>query len=120
MSTARKTGRIEQANKDTRTAGEDEANSVGKLIEAQGSGQQAEDQYSNNNTPQVEERVGVGDAEGAEEDIQMNINAISRSGDLSSRNTMELKKDKRKGRPTGTKQSQIQTRSTSAKPTGSK
>lgn len=58
--------------------------------------------------------------DGSNEDIQSNVKAISKSGDLSPRKTMELKKDKKRGRPTTIKGSQIQTRSNFAKPAGSK
>lgn len=70
---------------------------------------------------QQQDKEGVGDEGNQEkEDIQTNIKNISKSGDISPRSVTELKKERRKGRPIGTKHSQIQTRSSSAKPTGSK
>lgn len=62
----------------------------------------------------------MGDAEGSDEDIQLNVQDISRSGDLSPRKILNLKKDKRKSRNTRVKGSQIQTRSVLAKPAGRK
>lgn len=78
------------------------------------------DQPSNTKIQNQRNKEGGDEVEMIDEDIQPNINNITRSGDLSPRSTMDLKKDKRKSRPTGFKGSQIQIRSTSAKATGSK
>lgn len=61
---------------------------------------------SSKNT-QVQEKEGVGVAEDVEEDLQANVKVISKSGDLSPRNIRELNKDRRKSRPTSSKNSQI-------------
>ncbi|KAK4706968.1 hypothetical protein R3W88_033478 [Solanum pinnatisectum] len=51
------------------------------------------------------------------EEIQENIKEISKRGDLSPRHTDELKHEKRRGRSTTLQSNQMQTRSSSAKPT---
>ncbi|KAG5598702.1 hypothetical protein H5410_030072 [Solanum commersonii] len=52
-----------------------------------------------------------------DEEIQENIKEISKRGDLSPRHTNELKHEKRRGRSTTLQSNQMQTRSSSAKPT---
>lgn len=74
---------------------------------------------SSKNT-QVQEKEGVGVAEDVEEDLQTNVKVISKSEDLSPRSIRDLNKDRRKSRPTSSKNSQIQTRSNSVKPAESK
>lgn len=66
-------------------------------------------------------REGLGvDRTQEEEDIQQNIQDISKKGDLSPRSVSDLKKDRRKGKTIGTKKSQIQTRNSSTKSSGGK
>ncbi|KAG5606966.1 hypothetical protein H5410_028458 [Solanum commersonii] len=63
---------------------------------------------------------GRDDEEGIEEDMRPNIKDVAKSRDLSPRSVRDLNKEKRNGRPANSRNSQIQTRSTSARPAGSK
>ncbi|KAG5615618.1 hypothetical protein H5410_015442 [Solanum commersonii] len=55
---------------------------------------------------------GGDDDDGIEEDMRLNIKDVAKSGDLSPRSIRDLNKEKRKGRPANSRNSQIQTAST--------
>lgn len=75
---------------------------------------------SNINKESQREQDGLEETDRSEEDIPKNVNDVARTGDLSPRKIRDLKKDKRNGRIIGTKNSQIQTRSSLAKPASNK
>lgn len=74
----------------------------------------------NTEDTQAKAKEDVGDEDKGEEDIQPNIKDIFKSGELSPRSIKDLNKDRRKGRPATSKNSYIQTRSTSARPSENK
>lgn len=96
---------------------------VSHLQDHRGEGEQLQahtDLGDNANNILQMDKQGIGDEEDATDNLQAHVKDVARSGDLSPKSIKGLNKDKKKGRHANTKNSHMQTRSSSVRPAGSR